>query len=70
MTLSEQGRGRITDPVEWVQGLIAAMVIGAMCYIAISGGEIKPELMLLGSTVVGFYFGKTIRSNAVVRKTE
>jgi hypothetical protein len=70
MTLSDQGRARITDPVEWVQGLIAALVVGATCYVAVVGAEIKPELMLLSSTVVGFYFGKTIRSNAVVRKTE
>jgi len=68
--MSDQGKARITDPVEWVQGLIAALVIGATCYAAIAGSEIKPELMLLSSTVVGFYFGKTIRSNAVQRNAD
>lgn len=62
MTLSEQGRQRITDPVEWVQGAIALTIVAAVCWTALSGRVIGPELMVLGTTIVGFYFGKNIKT--------
>lgn len=69
MTFSEQGRSRLTDPIELAQAAIAVVVVLATCYSAVQGSEIKPEMMLLASTVLGFYFGKSVQSGAVPRGT-
>lgn len=65
MTLSEPGRLKLTDPVELVQGFLAAAVIVAVSTLAIIGKPIPSEVMFIATAVIGFYFGKGVQSGVI-----
>lgn len=67
LTLSEPGKLKLTDPVELVQGLLAVIVISAVAFNAAVAHPIPPEVMLLATAVVGFYFGKSVQSETIAR---
>jgi len=45
-----------------IQGFLALMTGGTMCYLAIAGRDAPPVLIAILGTIIGFYFGtkKTI----------
>jgi CHASE1-domain containing sensor protein len=66
MTLSEPGRAKLTDPVELVQGLLAVAIVGGIVASAIVAHAVPTELTVIGTVVVGFYFGKSVQSGVSV----
>ena len=51
------------------QGVLVIMVSGTTCWLYVSGQDVPSELLMIFSTVVGFFFGgKVPRTMMRVRK--